>query len=164
MREFIQKSRRAEAGREQSREKREFEQRTGGRSDLEKMKLYNAEKLLLNLICEKEVFKTVKDELSPDDFSEGLHRRIAEIVFETLGKGEKINPAAVITLFDGSELGLVSEILSDDKNVDNRLEAVKMPLRIVLEHKRKKADEASVQGGDAAKLQEIMDRLKKEKK
>lgn len=164
VREIARKSQKIEASRELSREKRQFEERTGGRSDLEKMKLYNAEKLLLNLICEKDVFKAVGNQLSPADFSEGLHRRLAEIIFETLGKGEKINPAAVISLFESSELGLVSEILSDDKNVDNRLEAVKMPLRIVLEHKRKIADEASVQGGDAAKLQEIMDRLKKEKK
>lgn len=164
VRELERKSRRTEASRELSREKRQFEERTGGRSDLEKMKLYNAEKLLLNLICEKDVFKAVKDQLLPADFSEGLHRRLAEIIFETLSRGDRINPAAVISLFEDAELGLVSEILSDDKNVDNRLEAVKMPLRIVLEHKRKIADEASVQGGDAAKMQEIMDRLKKEKK
>ncbi len=145
-------------------ERRDFEARTGGRSDLDKMRLYNAEKLLLNLISEKEIFKQIKDTLCPSDFTEGLHRRVAEIIFDTLDKGDQLNPVTVISQFDECDLGAVSEILSDDKNVDNKAEAVKMPLKILLDYKTKKADAVSARGGDAAKLQEIMDRLKKEKK
>ncbi len=164
VKELWLKMRRTRAAKEKSLEKRQFEQRTGGRSDLEKMRVYNAEKLLLNLICEKEIFLKVKDKLSPNDFSEELHRRLAEIIFDTLSGGERVNPVTVISLFDGEELGAVSEILSDDKNVEDKAEAVKMPLGIVLDYKRKKEDAISAEGGDDAKLQEIMDRLKKEKK
>lgn len=164
VRELSRKLQRSQATKEQNREKRQFEERTGGRSDLEKMRVYNAEKLLLNLICEKEIFKQVKDRLTPGDFSEGLHRKLAEIIFETLSKGERVNPVTVISMFDQEQLGAVSEILSDDKNVESPAEAVKMPLKIVLDYKRKQDDRVSAAEGDDAKLQEIMDRLKKEKK
>ncbi len=162
--DYLRKKKMFDRNRDIRQEKRDFESRTGGRSDLDKMRLYNAEKLLLNLICEKEIFREVKDKLSPEDFSEGLHQRLAKIIFDTLNNGEKLNPVKVISQFDENDLGMVSEILSDDKNVDNKAEAVKMPLKIVLDYKTKKADAATAQGGDAAKLQEIMDRLKKEKK
>ncbi|MBQ7981241.1 MAG: DNA primase [Oscillospiraceae bacterium] len=150
--------------REQRQEKRDFEARTGGRSDLDKMRLYNAEKLLLNLMCEKEIFRGVKERLEPGDFTEGLHRRLAEIIFEIMNSGETVNPMAVISRFEEQDIGAVSEILSDDKNVDNKLDAARMPLKIVLDYKRKTEEKASAQGGDTAKLQEIMDRLKKDKK
>lgn len=162
--DYLRKKKITDRSREIRQEKRNFEARTGGRSDLDKMRLYNAEKLLLNLICEKEIFKEVKDKLCPEDFSEGLHQRLAKIIFDTLSQGDRLNPVTVISQFDEGDLGAVSEILSDDKNVDNKAEAVKMPLKIVLDYKTKKADAATAQGGDAAKLQEIMDRLKKEKK
>ncbi|MBO5955353.1 MAG: DNA primase [Clostridia bacterium] len=164
VRELSRKLNRSRATKEQNREKRLFEERTGGRSDLEKMRVYNAEKLLLNLICEKEIFKQVRDRLSADDFSEGMHRRLAEIIFETLSKGDKVNPVTVISLFDQEQIGAVSEILADDRNVENPAEAVEMPLKIVLDYKRKQHDRISRADGDDAKLQEIMDRLKKEKK
>ena len=164
VRELSRKLNRSRATKEQNREKRLFEERTGGRSDLEKMRVYNAEKLLLNLICEKEIFKQVRDRLSADDFSEGIHRRLAEIIFETLSKGDKVNPVTVISLFDQEQIGAVSEILADDRNVENPAEAVEMPLKIVLDYKRKQHDRISRADGDDAKLQEIMDRLKKEKK
>ena len=162
--DYLRKKKITDRSREIRQEKRNFEARTGGRSDLDKMRLYNAEKLLLNLICEKEIFKEVKDKLCPEDFSEGLHQRLAKIIFDTLSQGDRLNPVTVISQFDEGDLGAVSEILSDDKNVDNKTEAVKMPLKIVLDYKTKKADVATAQCGDAAKLQEIMDRLKKEKK
>lgn len=160
----IRRKRASDKTRAQRQEKRDFEARTGGRSDLDKMRLYNAEKLLLNLICERDVFRSVKERLSPGDFTEGLHRRLAEIIFETMNKGETVNPMTVISRFDGSDIGGVSQILSDDKNVDNKLDAVKMPLKIVLDYKLKAEERESAQGGDTAKLQEIMDRLKKDKK
>ena len=164
IKERMQKNRKNDRAKFQRQEKRQFEERTGGRRDLDKMRIYNAEKLLLNLICEKEVFKSIKNRLKPSDFTEGIHQRLAEIIFATLEKGEKLNPAAIIAQFDELDLGAVSEILSDDKNVDNKLEAVKMPLKILLEHKIKSEEQRLSQDGDIEKLQAIMERLKKDKK
>ena len=160
----IRRKRSSDRTRDMRREKREFEERTGGRTDLDKMRLYNAEKLMLNLMCEKEIFKGVKERLVPGDFSEGLHRRLAAIIFETMERDGKVNPMSVISEFDGGDIGAVSEILSDDKNVDNKLEAARMPFRIILGYKQKQQDKTAAVEGDTAKLQEIMDRLKKDKK
>lgn len=143
-------------------EKRLFEERTGGRRDLDRMRLYNAEKLMLNLLCEKEVFKAADGSLTPQDFSEGLHRRLAEIIFDIHKKGERLNPMAVISEFDEGDTGRVSEILSDDKNVDNKIEAMRMPLKIIKEYRLKQ--ESLETSEDTRKLQEIMDKLKRDKK
>lgn len=145
-------------------EKRGFEARTGGRRDLDKMRLYNAEKLILNLMCEKDAFAAVKDEIKPSDFSEGLHRRLAEIIFEIHSKGEKVNPLAVISRFGESDIGRVSEILSDDKNVDDKRRAVQQPLRIIRQYRMLQAEKKSAGDGDVDELQRIMEQLKKDKK
>ena len=130
---------------------------------MERMRLYNAEKLMLNLLCEKEVFKEVGSRISPEDFTEGIHRTLAEIIFDTMNKGERVNPMTVISQFEEKEIGAVSEILSDDKNVDNRLEAAKLPLKTILAYKQKQQEKALTKDGDTAKLQEIMEKLKKDK-
>lgn len=145
-------------------EKREYEQRTGGRRDLDKMRIYNAEKLLLNLICEKEIFDTVSARISAEDFSEGLHRDLARVIYGIYEKGERINPMSVISMLGEENIGRVSEILSDDKNVENKKSAAVMPLKILEEYKLKLQEESSAESGDTAKLQEIMERLKKDKR
>jgi len=144
-------------------EKREFEVRTGGRRDLDKMRLYNAEKLMLNLMCEKDVFKMAESELSPQDFTEGIHRRLAEIIFDRHQRGEKINPMEVLASFDESDVGRVSEILSDDKNVDDKKSAAKMPLKIIKNYKLMNNEKKSADEGDVDTLQKIMEQLKKDK-
>ncbi len=160
---YMLKKRQAENRKDISRDRRSFEARTGGRDDLDRMRLYNAEKLMLNLICEKDVFEGVKAKLVPNDFSEGLHRRLAEIIFKNHSQGEKVNPMSVISEFSEEEFGRVSEILSDDKNVDNRREAAAMPLKIIMNYKLKQQEKTLAEGGDTDALQEIMNKLKKDK-
>ncbi len=160
---ILLKNRQAESRKEISRDRRDFEARTGGRSDLDRMRLFNAEKLMLNLICEKDVFDSIKGKLEAVDFSEGLHRRLAEIIFKSHAEGRKINPMSVISEFSEEDFGRVSEILSDDKNVDNRREAAALPLRIIKNYKLKQEEKSLAEGGDMASLQEIMNKLKKDK-
>ena len=137
--------------------------RTGGRRDLDKMRLYNAEKLMLNLICEKDVFRMVEAELSPGDFTEGLHRRLAEIIFQRHSQNERINPIEILAGFDESDIGRVSEILSDDKNVDDKKSAAKMPLNIIKRYRLMNNEKKSADSGDIDTLQQIMEQLKKDK-
>lgn len=143
-------------------EKREFENRTGGRDDLEQMRVFNAEKLLLNLICEKSVFLNVSPQISPQDFTEGLHRELAEKIFSCHQNNQGINPSVILAEFP-EDSGRVAEILSDDKNVDNKIEAAVMPLKIIKSYRMKQAGKHLTDEGDTGKLQEIMNRLKKDK-
>lgn len=160
---LVRRQRSKESAKAEREEKREFEVRTGGRRDLDKMRLYNAEKLMLNLICEKDVFRMVEAELSPGDFTEGLHRRLAEIIFERHSQNERINPIEILAGFDESDIGRVSEILSDDKNVDDKKSAAKMPLNIIKRYRLMDNEKKSADSGDIDTLQQIMEQLKKDK-
>ena len=153
-----------EKTKEERSEKRDYEQRTGGRKDLDKMRLFNAEKLMLNLICEKEVFDRVSQRISAEDFTEGLHRELARVIYGIYEKGERVNPISVISMLGEENIGRVSDILSDDKNVDNKKTAAVMPLKIMEEYKLRRQEESSADSGDTAKLQEIMEQLKKDKR
>ena len=69
---------------------------------------------------------------------------------------------SIISQFGEEDSGRVSELLSDDKNVENAKEAAMQSLKIIKEYHLKQA--AMSEDTDAAKLQEIMDKLKKDKK
>ena len=157
------KNRAAAAVRASREERRNFEIRTGLRGNIDQMRLNNAEKLVLNLMCEKEVFQLVRDKLTPDDFSEGIHKKLAQIIFEKYENGERINPISIISQFNEGDIGVVSEILSDDKNVDNKKAAVSMPLKTICEYRLKREEKALEGSDDTEKLQEIMEQLKKNK-
>ncbi len=154
-------SRRAEIKAERD-EKRAFEERTGGRKDLDEMRLYNAEKLMLNLLCEKEIFRGVSEKLQPEEFTEGLHRRLAEVIYTKQQSGEKLQPMSVISEFAEADAGRVSEIILDDKNVADKKMAANQAYKIIKAHQLK-AEAMSVED-DAERLQAIMDKLKKDKK
>ncbi len=161
--ELARKGRTAAAAREAREARREFERRTGLGGDQDAMRLGNAEKLMLNLMCEGEIFRAVKDKLTPDDFSDGIHRRLAKIIFDCFERGEKINPSHVIAQFNEEEIGEVSEILFDDKNVDDKKAAAAMPLSTILEYRLRRKEQELAGSGDTEGLQAIMERLKKQK-
>lgn len=160
---LYRKERTSEKRRSEREEKRQYEQRTGLRGDLDRMRLYNAEKLMLNLLCEKNVFSSYKDKLTPSDFTIDAHKKLAQIIFSTHQSGAKIVPLSIISQFDESEIGAVSEILSDDKNVDDKEKSAAMPFKIISEYKLKREQKISTADGDTETLQKIMDRLKKDK-
>ena len=72
-----------------------------------------AEKFILNFIAEEEgVYKAVKDIITVDDFTEGINRKTAELLFEQAEAG-KIVPAAIISRFDDEgEQNKAAEIFS----------------------------------------------------
>ena len=163
IKKYTDKNNRIKIRREANEEKRSFEKRTGGRRSFEDMRLYNAEQLLLNLLCEKDIYKSVKDMLLPEDFSEGLHRKLAQIIFSVHIKGESVNPAAVLSRFSSAEIPEAAKILSDDKNVDDKIKAAKEALEIIKQVNNKKAEQKLAEFGDIDSLKEVFDQLKKDK-
>lgn len=59
--------------------------------------------LLTRLVDEPETFGRVKGIISPQDFTEGLYRSVAEMVFEEYEKSGAVNPAKIINRFEGKE-------------------------------------------------------------
>jgi len=145
-------------------ERKNFENRTGGRKTLDGMRLYNAEQLVLNLMCEKEVFSLIKKDLLPEDFSEGVHRILAEKIFSVYENGEKINSASLISELPAEYTAEVARILSDDRNVDDKKQAVYQPLEIIKQIKNKKKEQALAENGDIESLMKMMEQLKKDKR
>lgn len=148
----------------EAQERRNFEKRTGGRRSLDGMRLYNAEQLVLNLMCEKEVFNLVKESLVPEDFTEGLHFSLAEKIFSIHNKGEVLNPAMLISEFSAEDTPEATKILLDDKNVDDKKQAVHQPLEIIKQIKNKKKEQTLVENGDIESLKALMEQLKKDKR
>lgn len=62
-----------------------------------------AQRLLITWITEEpEVFPKIAKYITPEDFTEELYRKVADKLFEDLGRGE-MNPAAIISLFTDEE-------------------------------------------------------------
>ncbi len=151
--------------REKRNERMNYERRTGGRRDLKFMKVFNAEKLLLSLMCDKNAFMAIKNEISPEDFSDELHIRLAKKIYNIYEEKGLISISEVLSEFeDGSEIGRISEILSDDKNVEDKRMAAKRPLEIIKQYKRQCEEKIAIQEGDLDKLQKITEELKRIKK
>lgn len=115
-------------------EMRRIEMRRGGRQRTPKeRRLYEAEKLFLNLICDKRIYDSVKDGIVPEDMTEDLHKRICEKIYEIHERGEEFEATRFVSDFPQEEIGAVTEILTDDRNVESRAEAIKMPVEIIKE-------------------------------
>ena len=141
---------------EERSEQKKFEKRTGGRRDLNKMRVINAEKLLLNFMADdKTVLKRVADRgITPEDFTEDIHKRLAEVIYNRQNNAVDINE--ILAQFTQDEVGTVSAILLEDKNTEHKIIAYEQPLGIILEEKRKKKANSLLEQGDLAELDKIL--------
>lgn len=140
----IESLRKTDKGREERAayrdELKNIEIRRGGKMrSHEERRLYEAEKLFLNLICDKRIYETVKNEILPENMTEEIHKKICERLYALHKEGKPFEATRFISDFSNEEMGAVSEILTDDRNVDNRAEAVSLPVEIIKEnlHKQK---------------------------
>ena len=143
---------------EERRERKSFEERTGGRRDMEVMKIRNAEQLLLNFMAEDSgVLKKVTESgLSYEDFTEGIHRKLAQLLFDGVGKN------ALLSHFSQEELGTVSAILLEDKNTENKRKEAENPLKILLTAKDKAKQQALLKNQDDAETLRALDQMLKD--
>ncbi len=163
VRNLERKQQRLTLRKEERAEKRSYEERTGGRRNLEQMKIYNAEKLLLNLLTEREVFRRVSKEIQPEDFSSELHKKLAHILYGIHQRGEPVRASEILEQFEESQLGQVSELLIDDKNVGDKRSAAEMPLQIMKQGLLKSAEQELLKKDELPELQKVVDELKKRK-
>lgn len=158
---LLRKQRQTEERQEERRERKSYEERTGGRRDLRQMGLRNAERLLLNFMSDSRVLKKVKDAgIVPEDFGEGLHRELARQLFQAGAEG-RIDINALLEQFPPEEVGAVAAILLDDKNTEHKNQACEQPLAIMLEAKRRSVQDALLEQGDLNELDKILKMKKK---
>lgn len=148
----------ADAERAEKREERKmYERRTGGRRDLDRMKLINAENLLLCLAAEdKAAFKTIKNAgITPQDFSEGLNRILADKIY-ALSDGGSINIHELLRQLPTEYAGDAAAILLDDKNTEHTSKAVEQPLSIMLDRKNKNKESELLEQGELEQLDKLL--------
>ena len=164
VRDLELKRQRVSIRKEERAARRSFEERTGGRRDLEQMGIYNAEKLLLNLLTERDVFRQIGNEIRPEDFSVDLHKKLAQILYDIHERGGPFRPSDVLEQFDQGQIGQVSELLLDDKYVEDKRGAAQTALQIIKQGMMKSAEKELLEKGDLQELQKLLDEMKQRKR
>lgn len=135
-------------------EMRLMEARRGGRGKTpQQRRLFEAERLILNLICSKEIYERVKNEISPEDFSEEIHKKLCGKIYETYNRGESVEPTRIVAEFPPEDIPAVSGILTDDKNVERTADALLMPISIMKENLQKQKFKKIDQNNDSELLE-----------
>lgn len=148
--------------RKQEREEhRRFQERTGGRRDMAAMRLTNAERLLLYLMRYGGALKKVIEAgLVAEDFTEGVHREMAKLLFETdpiRGREADVHRDILDKLSEEARVS-ASSILMDQRyqEVKNKELAVLQPIEILQEEKGKRQQTRLMAEGDLAALDKIL--------
>lgn len=69
---------------------------------LDNVRISAERRLLALIIKDKKIFEGVKVYLSPEDFSTGVYKRLAELIFEAREKGLEPEPAVILNEFNMS--------------------------------------------------------------
>ncbi len=147
------------------REEQQLRRRNAVKPGPEGERVYRAEKLMLSLICEKSVYRSVTaNGLKPDCFSNELHRRLAEVIGEEYEKNDILDINNVLSVFDDSERGEVAKILLDDKNIQDKKKASVQPLEIILGNINRQEQQTMLESGDLKSLDALLKKSAKEKK
>lgn len=124
------------------------------------VRIFNAEQLVLNLLCEREVYKiAVENGMSEENFSDPLHRELAEIIFKQYENNDVVNINEILEMFEPEKRGRIAKILLDDKNTRDKKKACVQPIKTIMGEMDKIKEEEMMENGDLAAL----DKLLKEK-
>lgn len=122
-----------------------------------------AQKLLLTWVCEEpEIFERIQDILAPDDFTEGIYKNVAELLFNQ-GKRKALNPAEILNHFmqEEEQYTEVAAIFHAKLPIHPTQEEKNRAFReTVLRIKRNSLEEASKNVQQMSELQEIISKKK----
>ncbi len=120
-------------------------------------RIYNAEALMLNLLCDKEVYKIAMGKgLTVDNFSDELHKKLAENIFRQYGDKGSVDLNVIFDAFGDENRGRVAKILLDDKNTRDKKKACEMPLNTLLGEMDIASQQELLDKGDLAALDKFL--------
>jgi len=123
----------------------------------ERAKVLSAEKMLLNIICfDGEIAKSVSKLLTAEDFSEGMHRQLYELICSIRNSGAEPDVRLIVSQTQNG--GEIAEILHDDNNIDDSTLASNQAVSIILNYRKKRKlfeTLANTDVSQADKLEEI---------
>lgn len=128
------------------------------------MNVYNAEKLLIYLLCQNEqrIYREIKKYIGFEDFKVNLYKKLAEKLFRYF-EGEKTQN--IIDLFsDESEINVITGIMQEDFNFGNNNEkalcdALDIITKFDLEKEKTKVLEQIKNGATDVEIEELERRL-----
>ncbi len=124
------------------------------------VRLFNAEQLVLSLLCERDVYKiALENGMSEENFSDPMHRELAEIIFKQYENNDVVNINEILEMFEPEKRGRIAKILLDDKNTRDKKKACIQPIKTIMGEVDKIREEEMMESGDLAAL----DKLLKEK-
>ncbi len=115
--------------------------------------LREAQRLLLTRLCEApELYAGVRSAIDPEDFTEGLYREVARMLFQQLEENGRADPSAIVERFpedeDQGEIGAMfhTTITSDESVEEQKKMLQEVILRLLRESLKYKTDTAGETG------------------
>jgi len=149
-------------------ESRGRDARENGQTAAEKENVQD-ERFILALLCvDNSLYKTVRDRISPDSFTDEENRRIAKIVFEKLGNNREITPGELLNNVEGETADDFSRIFNKECHCDDNKKAIMGKITSMELNKIKKRqleilgllkDESRLTEGDVEKLKQELRNL-----
>ncbi len=120
------------------------------------------QKLLLTWLSnEPDKFKKIQGIITPEDFSEGFCRTVADLLFAQFEESGKVNPAKIINQFENKEeqtmaAALFSTELREEMDDAGQKKAFEDTVRKVKQAALEKAIEDAVEQGNMERFQELL--------
>lgn len=147
---------------EERREERMLRKRQKSLNTADNMRVFNAEQLLLNLICDKSVYKMVQEYgITPDSFVYDLHKRLAQMIFNMYNSDGLVDINIILSNFDEEYRGQVAKILMYDRNTHDKKRAAEQALTIIRQERNLKDQEKLFEAGDLKSLDALLRQRKK---
>lgn len=124
--------------------------------------IIKSQKLLLTwLIEDNSLFNKIKDIIEPEDFTEGICKDVAKLVFEQFDKEHKVLPAKIINHFESKEeqnevAALFSAEIKGNMDKSDLNKAFSDTLFKLKEYSLDKQSEKAIEVNDTALLQQII--------
>lgn len=121
--------------------------------------VHKSQRMILTWICDNpDIYKAVRDYITPEDFTEPLYKELAGMMFEQLEEG-RFNPAAILNRFEDDErqrdaaMILNTNILDDSALESDREKALN---EAVINIRRNSLEMRSRSAADLNELQKII--------
>lgn len=124
--------------------------------------IIKSQKLLLTwLIEDNSLFHKIRDIIEPDDFTEGICKDVAILVFDQFAKEHKVIPAKIINHFESKEeqsevAALFSASIKGEMDKSDFIKALSDTLFKLKEYSLDRQSEKAIEVNDTALLQQII--------
>jgi DNA primase len=131
-----------------------------------KLQIFSAERLLVLLMFTRENFNIISKELTADDFTDGLHKKLANAMYDfyknPANQDKTLSINDILLHFSEAEVGEVSKILIGKPGIDcEKKNKMWIPIKIIKEHALKARLKIFAANSDKENLMITLNELKR---